>query len=97
MNCVEELRATAAALIRLQASARGELAVTRLKRTGGLAPAAEHVTQSILAFRGYKVLLDADLAALYGVANPLSWSLAHHAPAGKDSRSRIATGSHQNL
>ena len=42
--------------------------MTRLKRTGGLVPAAEHVTQSILAFRGYKVLLDADLAALYGVA-----------------------------
>jgi len=29
---------------------------------------AEHITQSILVFRGHKVLLDEDLAALYGVA-----------------------------
>jgi len=28
----------------------------------------EHITQSILVFRGYKVLLDTDLAELYGVA-----------------------------
>ena len=27
----------------------------------------EHITQSILVFRGHKVLLDAELAALYGV------------------------------
>ena len=29
---------------------------------------AEHITQSILVFHGHKVLLDEDLAALYGVA-----------------------------
>ena len=29
---------------------------------------AEHIAQSILVFRGHKVLLDEDLAALYGVA-----------------------------
>jgi ORF6N domain len=28
----------------------------------------EHITQSILVFRGHKVLLDAELAALYGVS-----------------------------
>jgi hypothetical protein len=28
----------------------------------------EHITQSILVFRGHKVLLDEDLAVLYGVA-----------------------------
>jgi hypothetical protein len=27
----------------------------------------EHITQSILVFRGHKVLLDEDLATLYGV------------------------------
>jgi hypothetical protein len=42
-----------------------EFTVARSKRAA-VVP-TEHITQSILAFRGYKVLLDADLAALYGV------------------------------
>jgi hypothetical protein len=41
--------------------------VAKSKRTGALVP-VEHITQSILVFRGHKVLLDEDLAALYGVA-----------------------------
>jgi ORF6N domain len=32
-----------------------------------MSASAEHITQSILVFRGHKVLLDEDLAALYGV------------------------------
>jgi len=36
------------------------------KPTGGVS--AENITQSILVFRGHKVLLDADLAILYGVS-----------------------------
>ena len=31
------------------------------------APAAEHIAQSILALRGHKILLDTELARLYGV------------------------------
>jgi ORF6N domain len=41
------------------------IAVVKAQRTA-LAP-VEHITQSILVFRGHKVLLDEDLAALYGV------------------------------
>jgi hypothetical protein len=39
--------------------------VAKTQRTA-LAP-VEHITQSILIFRGHKVLLDEDLAVLYGV------------------------------
>ncbi|HKT74022.1 MAG TPA: ORF6N domain-containing protein [Steroidobacteraceae bacterium] len=39
--------------------------MARPKRTG-VVP-VEHITQSILVFRGHKVLLDSELAALYGV------------------------------
>jgi len=39
--------------------------VAKTQRTA-LAP-VEHITQSILVFRGHKVLLDEDLATLYGV------------------------------
>jgi hypothetical protein len=38
------------------------------RQTGAAPLPAEHITQSILVFRGHKVLLDEDLAALYGVA-----------------------------
>jgi hypothetical protein len=45
------------------------MAKTQKTRQKGIAPLpAEHITQSILVFRGHKVLLDEDLAALYGVA-----------------------------
>ena len=37
------------------------------KQTDTAPPPAKHITQSILVFRGHKVLLDEDLAALYGV------------------------------
>src|ERR1700730_682545 len=47
-------------------SDRGGITVGKLKRTG-VVP-VEHITQSILVFRGHKVLLDAELAALYGVS-----------------------------
>jgi hypothetical protein len=40
--------------------------VAKTQRTA-LVP-VEHITQSILIFRGHKVLLDAELAALYGVS-----------------------------
>jgi hypothetical protein len=40
----------------------------KTRQTGTVPLAAEHIAQSILVFRGYKVLLDEDLAALYGVA-----------------------------
>lgn len=44
------------------------MAKTQTARQTGTAPLpAEHITQSILVFRGHKVLLDEDLAALYGV------------------------------
>src|ERR1700730_8579348 len=46
-------------------SDRGGITVGKLKRTG-VVP-VEHITQSILVFRGHKVLLDTDLAELYGV------------------------------
>lgn len=36
-------------------------------KKGALAVRVEHISQSILVFRGHKVLLDEDLAALYGV------------------------------
>jgi hypothetical protein len=39
--------------------------VAKSKRAG-VVP-IEHITQSILIFRGHKVLLDEDLAELYGV------------------------------
>src|SRR6202047_2490760 len=38
------------------------------RQTATAPPPAEHITQSILVFRGHKVLLDEDLAVLYGVA-----------------------------
>ena len=38
------------------------------KQTDTAPPPAKHITQSILVFRGHKVLLDEDLAVLYGVA-----------------------------
>jgi ORF6N domain len=38
-----------------------------VRQTGTAPLPAEHITQSILVFRGQKVLLDEDLAALYGV------------------------------
>src|SRR5258708_33228761 len=38
------------------------------KQTDPAPPPAKHITQSILVFRGHKVLLDEDLAVLYGVA-----------------------------
>lgn len=41
--------------------------MAKSKRAGTIV-AVEHITQSILVFRGQKVLLDEDLAALYGVA-----------------------------
>ena len=45
------------------------MAKTQKTRQTGIAPLpAEHIAQSILVFRGHKVLLDEDLAALYGVA-----------------------------
>ena len=37
------------------------------RQTDSVPLPAEHITQSILLFRGHKVLLDEDLAALYGV------------------------------
>ena len=37
----------------------------KAKRAEGVS--AEHITESILVFRGHKVLLDTDLAELYGV------------------------------
>ncbi len=44
------------------------MAKSKVARQTGVAPLpAEHITQSILVFRGHKVLLDEDLAALYGV------------------------------
>ena len=44
------------------------MAKSKVARHTGTAPLpAEHITQSILVFRGHKVLLDEDLAALYGV------------------------------
>jgi hypothetical protein len=45
---------------------RWEFTVSKPKRPQ-VTP-VEHMTQSILVFRGHKVLLDEDLAALYGVA-----------------------------
>jgi hypothetical protein len=39
--------------------------VSKLKRTRTVP--VDHITQSILVFRGHKVLLDEDLATLYGV------------------------------
>jgi ORF6N domain len=36
--------------------------------TRAIVPSAAHITQSILVLRGQRVLLDAELAALYGVA-----------------------------
>ena len=45
------------------------MAENHVARQTGAAPLpAEHIAQSILVFRGHKVLLDEDLAALYGVA-----------------------------
>src|ERR1700726_4347575 len=38
------------------------------KQTDTAPPPAKHITQSILVFRGHKVLLDEDLAVLYAVA-----------------------------
>jgi hypothetical protein len=38
------------------------------QHTGTAPLPAEHIAQSILVFRGHKVLLDEDLATLYGVA-----------------------------
>ena len=38
------------------------------KQTDTPPPPEKHITQSILVFRGHKVLLDEDLAVLYGVA-----------------------------
>ena len=38
------------------------------RQTGTAPLPAEHITKSILVFRGHKVLLDEDLATLYGVA-----------------------------
>jgi len=44
------------------------MAKSKVARQTGMAPVpAEHITQSILVFRSHKVLLDEDLAALYGV------------------------------
>jgi hypothetical protein len=40
--------------------------VGKLKRTQTVP--VDHITQSILVFRGHKVLLDSELAALYGVS-----------------------------
>jgi hypothetical protein len=40
--------------------------VARPKRSGALVP-VEHITQSILVLRGQRVILDRDLAAIYGV------------------------------
>jgi hypothetical protein len=37
------------------------------KQTDTAPPPTKHITQSILVFRGHKVLLDEDLAVLYGV------------------------------
>ena len=40
-----------------------------MAKTQRTAPVSvEHIAQSILVFRGHKVLLDAELAALYGVS-----------------------------
>jgi ORF6N domain len=39
--------------------------VAKIQRTAPVP--VEHITQSILVFRGHKVLLDEDLATLYGV------------------------------
>jgi hypothetical protein len=45
------------------------MAKTQKTRQTGITPLpAEHIAQSILVVRGHKVLLDEDLAALYGVA-----------------------------
>jgi ORF6N domain len=44
------------------------MAKSKVARQSGTAPLPEeHITQVILVFRGHKVLLDEDLAALYGV------------------------------
>ncbi len=40
--------------------------MARPKRSGALVP-VEHITQSILVLRGHRVILDRDLAAIYGV------------------------------
>ena len=42
--------------------------VGKAKRTGVVS--VGQITQSILVFRGHKVLLDEDLAVLYGVVTP---------------------------
>ena len=39
----------------------------KVRQTGTAPPPAKHIAQSILVFRGHKVLLDEDLATLYGV------------------------------
>jgi hypothetical protein len=41
------------------------ITVAKAKRTGVVS--VEQITQSILVFRGHKILLDAELAELYGV------------------------------
>jgi hypothetical protein len=41
--------------------------VAKTQRTVPVPAPVEHITQSILVFRGHKVLLDTDLAELYGV------------------------------
>ena len=40
----------------------------RRPRVRASRPPVEHITQSILALRGHRVLLDTELAALYGVS-----------------------------
>ncbi len=40
----------------------------KIRRTDTMPLPAVHIAQSILVFRGHKVLLDEDLATLYGVA-----------------------------
>ena len=44
------------------------MAKRNLATTTGQAPAAEHIEQSIFVVRGQRVMLDSDLADLYGVA-----------------------------
>jgi hypothetical protein len=50
----------------LKSAAKQGVTVVNAKRTGVVS--VEQITQSILVFRGHKVLLDEDLAILYGVA-----------------------------
>lgn len=50
-----------------EAAAREKGSMSMVSSSGAAVVPVEHITQSILVLRGQKVLLDAELAALYGV------------------------------